>query len=62
MELKKACSLIERASLDDLEVIASAVQDRRDQLAKSKAHKAKRKVRKASGHAHGQAIVSRLFG
>lgn len=62
MELKKVSELIERASLDDLEVIASAVQARRDQLAKSKAYKVKRlrKAKKATGH--GQAIVTRLFG
>ena len=32
MELQKFYQVIETASLEDLEVISSAVQDRRDQL------------------------------
>ena len=59
-QIERVTELIATASLEDLGFIASAVQDRREQLAKSAAYKAKRKVRKPKGH--GQAIVERLFG
>ena len=54
--------LIATASLDDLEVIASDVTKRRDQLAKSQAYKAKRLSKAKKSTSHGQAIVDRLFG
>ena len=63
MEFKKFYEVIVTASLEDLEVISSAVQDRRDQLVTSLENKAKRlRARLTSATGHGQAIVERLIG